>query len=70
MDRMNRQTQGQPGQEQERQPGFEDKMEPLPLQADEDYQSGNKLTGKIALINRRGQRHRAFSSDWLCQRRR
>ncbi|MCP3032218.1 SDR family oxidoreductase [Halobacillus sp. A1] len=50
MSRMDRQTQGQPGQEQERQPGFEDKMDPLPLQADEDYRSGNKLKGKVALI--------------------
>ncbi|MFG6146748.1 SDR family oxidoreductase [Halobacillus sp. B23F22_1] len=50
MDRMNRQTQGQPGQQQENQPGVEPKMDPLPLQADDDYRSGNKLVNKIALI--------------------
>ncbi|ARI75529.1 SDR family oxidoreductase [Halobacillus mangrovi] len=50
MDRMNRQTQGQKGQEQARQPGVEAEMDPRPLQADEDYQSGNKLQGKVALI--------------------
>jgi NAD(P)-dependent dehydrogenase (short-subunit alcohol dehydrogenase family) len=50
MDRMNRQTQGQKGQEQFHQPGSELKMDPQPLQADEDYQSGNKLRGKVALI--------------------
>ncbi|MFQ3546295.1 SDR family oxidoreductase [Halobacillus rhizosphaerae] len=50
MDRMNRQTQGQPGQEQSRQPGQEQEMNPKPLQADEDYKSGNKLQGKVALI--------------------
>ncbi|KHE71874.1 SDR family oxidoreductase [Halobacillus sp. BBL2006] len=50
MDRMNRQTQGQKGQEQSHQPGSESKMDPQPLQADEDYQSGNKLKGKVALI--------------------
>ncbi|QSS98560.1 SDR family oxidoreductase [Pontibacillus sp. ALD_SL1] len=37
-------------QEQERQPGSETQMNPSPLQADEDYKSGNKLKGKITLI--------------------
>ncbi|MGI8313947.1 SDR family oxidoreductase [Halobacillus mangrovi] len=50
MDRMDRQTQGQKGQQQSRQPGVEAEMDPRPLQADEDYQSGNKLQGKVALI--------------------
>ncbi|WP_082231970.1 SDR family oxidoreductase [Halobacillus massiliensis] len=50
MSRMDRQTDGQPGQVQDRQPGYENEMEPLPLQADEDYTSGNKLKGKVALI--------------------
>ncbi|RWZ54731.1 SDR family oxidoreductase [Halobacillus fulvus] len=50
MDRMNRQTDGQPGQEQSRQPGTEEEMIPSPLQADQDYKSGNKLAGKVALI--------------------
>ncbi|QAS52869.1 SDR family oxidoreductase [Halobacillus litoralis] len=50
MTRYNRQTEGQPGQEQEKQPGLEGKMNPSPLQADDDYQSGNKLAGKVALI--------------------
>lgn len=50
MNRQQRQTQGQPGQEQERQPGTEGQMNPSPLQADEDYKSGNKLQGKVALI--------------------
>ncbi|WP_173918084.1 SDR family oxidoreductase [Halobacillus sp. Marseille-Q1614] len=50
MSRMDRQTDGQPGQVQNRQPGYESEMDPLPLQADEDYTSGNKLKGKVALI--------------------
>ncbi|MFC7063051.1 SDR family oxidoreductase [Halobacillus seohaensis] len=50
MTRMNRQTEGQPGQEQEKQPGMEGEMNPLPLQADKDYRSGNKLVNKVALI--------------------
>ncbi|WP_027955868.1 SDR family oxidoreductase [Halobacillus kuroshimensis] len=50
MNRQERQTQGQPGQEQERQPGTEGAMNPSPLQADDDYKSGNKLQGKVALI--------------------
>lgn len=49
-DRYNRQIDGQPAQEQNRQPGYEAPMNPAPLQADEDYQSGNKLKGKVALI--------------------
>ncbi|MGP4076373.1 SDR family oxidoreductase [Halobacillus sp. K22] len=50
MDRSQKQTQGQPKQEQEKQPGVEGQLNPQPLQADEDYQSGNKLVGKVALI--------------------
>ncbi|SFK11528.1 NAD(P)-dependent dehydrogenase, short-chain alcohol dehydrogenase family [Halobacillus dabanensis] len=50
MTRYNRQTDGQPAQEQKKQPGMEGPMTPSPLQADEDYQSGNKLSGKVALI--------------------
>ncbi|KGP93220.1 short-chain dehydrogenase [Pontibacillus chungwhensis BH030062] len=37
-------------QEQGRQPGYEAQMNPSPLQADEDYKSGNKLKGKVTLI--------------------
>ncbi|UOR10762.1 SDR family oxidoreductase [Halobacillus amylolyticus] len=50
MDRRNRQTDGQPGQEQAKQPGVEGKMSPQPLQSDNDYKSGDKLIGKVALI--------------------
>ncbi|SDJ55979.1 SDR family oxidoreductase [Salimicrobium halophilum] len=50
MDRFDRQTEGQPKQEQSHQPGVEGKMDPKPLHADQDYQSGNKLQGKVALI--------------------
>ncbi|WP_181350658.1 SDR family oxidoreductase [Thalassobacillus sp. CUG 92003] len=50
MDRDYRQTEGQPGQHQAGQPGYERPMDPQPLQADDDYRSGNKLKGKVALI--------------------
>ena len=50
MERFDRQTEGQPKQGQSHQPGVEGKMDPKPLHADEDYQSGNKLKGKVALI--------------------
>ncbi|WP_163527916.1 SDR family oxidoreductase [Halobacillus ihumii] len=50
MKRMDRQTEGQPGQEQSKQPGQEEKLHPQPLQADDDYKSGDKLIGKVALI--------------------
>ncbi|SDY30330.1 SDR family oxidoreductase [Salimicrobium album] len=50
MERFDRQTEGQPKQEQSHQPGVEGKMDPKPLHADEDYRSGDKLKGKIALI--------------------
>ncbi|UOQ44750.1 SDR family oxidoreductase [Halobacillus salinarum] len=50
MDRMNRQTQGQTGEQQAKQPGKEAAMKTQPLHADEDYKSGNKLSGKVALI--------------------
>ncbi|MYL53601.1 SDR family oxidoreductase [Pontibacillus yanchengensis] len=48
--RFDRHTEGQPKQEQQRQPGYENPMNPSPLHADEDYQSGNKLKGKVAFI--------------------
>ncbi|SIS54666.1 SDR family oxidoreductase [Salimicrobium flavidum] len=50
MNRNDRQTQGQPKQQQSHQPGVEGQMDPKPLHADQDYQSGNKLEGKVALI--------------------
>lgn len=50
MTRYNRQTEGQPAQEQKKQPGIEKAMTPGPLHADEDYRSGSKLKGKVALI--------------------
>ncbi|WP_226582321.1 SDR family oxidoreductase [Halobacillus litoralis] len=50
MERNSMQQDGQPAQEQSRQPGVEGEMTPRPLQADEDYRSGNKLSGKVALI--------------------
>ncbi|MCA0972336.1 SDR family oxidoreductase [Halobacillus litoralis] len=50
MDRSKRQYGGQPAQTQNRQPGVESEMNPAPLHADTDYQSGQKLKGKVALI--------------------
>lgn len=50
MERFDRQTEGQPKQGQSHQPGVEGKMDPKPLHADEDYRSGDKLKGKVALI--------------------
>ncbi|KAA6453523.1 SDR family oxidoreductase [Bacillus swezeyi] len=50
MNPANRQTEGQKAQRQERQPGVEFKMEPLPLREDRDYQGSGKLKGKTALI--------------------
>ncbi|MEC1261765.1 SDR family oxidoreductase [Bacillus swezeyi] len=50
MNPANRQTEGQKAQKQDRQPGAEHKMEPLPLREDRDYQGSGKLKGKTALI--------------------
>lgn len=40
----------QPKQHQNRQPGFEYEMKPLPEYIDENYQGSGKLQGKIAVI--------------------
>jgi len=45
-----RQTEGQPAQHQNHQPGSEKEMNPLPLTEDKDYKGSGKLTGKVALI--------------------
>ncbi|QKS72650.1 SDR family oxidoreductase [Paenalkalicoccus suaedae] len=45
-----RQTDGQPGQEQSRQPGDEHKMDPQPIYDDPDYKGSGKLQDKVALI--------------------
>jgi NAD(P)-dependent dehydrogenase (short-subunit alcohol dehydrogenase family) len=45
-----RQTEGQPAQHQNHQPGSEKEMNPLPLTEDHDYRGSGKLTGKVALI--------------------
>ncbi|MYL64731.1 SDR family oxidoreductase [Bacillus hwajinpoensis] len=45
-----RQTEGQPPQHQNHQPGSEKEMKPLPLTEDQDYKGSGKLTGKVALI--------------------
>ncbi|MDV2684356.1 SDR family oxidoreductase [Alkalihalophilus lindianensis] len=50
MDLRNRQTDGQPKQEQERQPGIESEMNPLPIYEDDNYIGTGKLKGKVALI--------------------
>ncbi|SFE80107.1 SDR family oxidoreductase [Alteribacillus iranensis] len=49
MDIRNRQTDGQPPQTQDRQPGRETEMNPLPVQP-EDYKGNDKLKGRVALI--------------------
>ena len=46
----NVQKDGQPGQEQTRQPGFENEMEPQPIYDDPDYKGSDKLKEKVALI--------------------
>ncbi len=45
-----RQTEGQPAQHQNHQPGSEKEMNPFPLTEDQDYKGSGKLTGKVALI--------------------
>lgn len=50
MNPMDRQTEGQEPQHQDRQPGIESKMNPLPLSEDEDYRGSGKLKGKVAII--------------------
>ncbi|MCA0989923.1 SDR family oxidoreductase [Pseudalkalibacillus hwajinpoensis] len=45
-----RQTEGQPAQHQNHQPGSEKQMNPLPLTEDQDYKGSGKLTSKVALI--------------------
>lgn len=40
-----------PKQHQDRQPGFEYKMTPLPLSSNEGYQASNKLKNKVAIIS-------------------
>lgn len=39
-----------PPQHQERIPGIESEMNPLPISEDYDYQGSGKLKGKVALI--------------------
>lgn len=46
-----RQTDGQPAQHQNQQPGSEKKMNPLPLTEDNDYKGSGKLASKVALIS-------------------
>ncbi|MCY8721376.1 SDR family oxidoreductase, partial [Bacillus sp. S10C12M] len=50
MNSMDRQAEGQEPQHQDRQPGIESEMNPLPLYEDEDYQGSGKLKGKVAII--------------------
>lgn len=50
MNPANRQTDGQKVQKQEKQPGAEHKMVPLPLWEDRDYKGSGKLKGKTAII--------------------
>jgi NAD(P)-dependent dehydrogenase (short-subunit alcohol dehydrogenase family) len=45
-----RQTDGQPAQHQNHQPGSEQEMDPVPLTEDQDYKGSGKLTNKVALI--------------------
>ncbi len=45
-----RQTDGQPAQHQNHQPGTEKEMNPLPLTEDNDYKGSGKLASKVALI--------------------
>ncbi|SEA05857.1 NAD(P)-dependent dehydrogenase, short-chain alcohol dehydrogenase family [Thalassobacillus cyri] len=45
-----RQTEGQPKQVQDRQPGFREPMEPKPIVEDDDYKGSGKLKDKVALI--------------------
>ncbi|MGA9289333.1 MAG: SDR family NAD(P)-dependent oxidoreductase, partial [Anaerobacillus sp.] len=45
-----RQTDGQPAQHQNHQPGSEKEMNPPPLEEDRDYKGSGKLTNKVAII--------------------
>ncbi|MBF0708148.1 SDR family oxidoreductase [Alkalihalobacillus hwajinpoensis] len=45
-----RQTDGQPAQHQNHQPGSQQEMNPKPLMEDQDYKGTGKLTNKVALI--------------------
>ncbi|MDX8045766.1 SDR family oxidoreductase [Gracilibacillus sp. S3-1-1] len=47
----NQQKQVLPQQHQDRQPGFEYKMTPLPVSIHSHYQGSNKLTDKVAIIS-------------------
>ncbi|UCZ54143.1 SDR family oxidoreductase [Bacillus shivajii] len=49
-DVKDKQTNGQPAQVQNRQPGFETEMNPLPIYDDPNYKGSNKLKDKVALI--------------------
>jgi len=50
MSNQNKQGQGQPPQHQNRQPGLESNMNPLPEYIDPSYVGSGKLKGKVALI--------------------
>ncbi len=45
-----RQTDGQPAQHQNHQPGSQQEMNPKPIMDDQDYKGSGKLTNKVALI--------------------
>jgi NAD(P)-dependent dehydrogenase (short-subunit alcohol dehydrogenase family) len=46
----NRQTDGQPAQHQDHQPGTESEMNPNPIKESSDYKGSGKLKNKVALI--------------------
>ncbi|WP_026105203.1 SDR family oxidoreductase [Halalkalibacterium ligniniphilum] len=46
----NHQSEGQPPQEQKRQPGLEEEMNPKPLYENPHYEGSNKLNEKVTLI--------------------
>ena len=50
MNLQDQQTQGQPEQTQDRQPGIESEMNPLPIYEDDNYIGTGKLKGKVALV--------------------
>ncbi|PAF00307.1 NAD(P)-dependent oxidoreductase, partial [Bacillus velezensis] len=50
MNPMDRQTEGQKPQVQNRQPGIESDMEPKPLLEDPDVKGSGRLKGKVAVI--------------------
>ncbi|MCL7746903.1 SDR family oxidoreductase [Halalkalibacter alkaliphilus] len=47
---QSKQTDGQPSQSQNHQPGLESKMTPLPVYDDPNYKGSGKLNNKVALI--------------------